>query len=90
MVYFGDSVKMIKSGKVDTSNTCNGFKDFSFLINKTSSDETFYVFFYIFLAIEEKNKLMENIKGYKGRERVKKQEIDKEKIRRERKNKITF
>ena len=47
---------MIKmSGKVDKSNTYNGFTgNVSFFINrKTSPDKTFFAFFYI-LANEEK------------------------------------
>ena len=49
----GESDKMIKiSGKLDKSNTYNWFNDnISFFINRTSSDKTFFAFFYI-LAIQ--------------------------------------
>ena len=58
MIDFGESYKMIKiRGKVDKSNTYNGFSgNISFFIDRrTSSGKTFFAYFYI-LATEEKNK----------------------------------
>ena len=72
MVDFSESYKMIKiSGKVDKSNTYNGFNNsISFFINRrTSSEKTFFEFFYI-LAIEKIDKLIENVNRYKEREKV--------------------
>ena len=72
MVDFGASDKMIKiSWKIDDSNTYNGFSgNISFFIDSgTSSDESFFAFFYI-LANWRKIRLMGNVNRYKGKERV--------------------
>ena len=69
MLDFGESGKMIKiSGKENKSKIYNGFNgNISFFINKkTSSDETFFMFFYI-LGIDETRG---NLKRYKGGKRV--------------------
>ena len=49
IVDFGESDMMIKiSRKVEKSNTCNRFTGNSlFFIHRTSSDKTFFGFFYI-------------------------------------------
>ena len=52
----------------NTYNSFNG-RILFFIHRKTSSDKTFFEFFYI-LAIAERDKLTENVKRYKGRERV--------------------
>ena len=56
---------------MDKSNTYIMFTgNISFFIYKrTLSDETFFEFFYI-LAVEEIDKLMENVKRYNRRKRV--------------------
>ena len=81
IVDFGLSDKMIKrSGKVDKSNYYNGFSgNISFFIHRrTSSDKIFFAFFYM-LAIGVIDKIIEDVKRYKGRERVK----DKRQVRKE-------
>ena len=45
MVDFGESDEI--KGKVDKSDTYNGFSNISFFIQRTSSDKTFFEFFYI-------------------------------------------
>ena len=65
MAGFGESDSIIKiNGKVDKSTTYNGFSsNISFFIHwRTSSDKTFFEFYYI-LAIEEKKNNGESKKG---------------------------
>ena len=80
MLNFRESDKIKLSWKVDKSNNYNGFSgNISFITRRrTSSDKTYFEFFHI-LAIEKEDNIMENVKKYKRREMVKKQETDKRK-----------
>ena len=52
-------------------NTYNWFSgNISFFIHKKASPELAFFAFFYFLAIEEIDKLMVNVKRFKGRERV--------------------
>ena len=79
MMDFGELNKVMKiSGKVYKLNSYNGFSGniSSFILVENFQSKHFFEFFYI-QPFEEINKIIENRKLYKRRERVKRLEAGK-------------